>query len=338
MALGNLAPDGGPLATQRVDDCCVAVVGMHRSGTSATTGLLVNLGLTGPRPDDIFPTSSSNERGFWESKSMVRCNERLLRAVGAARYAPPRVRLQWGDVAGYEEIRDAALQWFLTTGAGGPMVAKDPRLCLTLPFWRDVLPTPMAAVFVLRDPLSVVRSMQARDGFSVTLALAIWDRYIRSASLVLNGLPTLVIEYNSMMADPLAATEEISRFLLQVGVSLDSTTRDAAASFLDSGLRHQRAELDDYEGIALSQREVFDVLADLKGVHESWTPRPLSPPPVWVDDVLEIRRELNHSRRELKSLRSTPARRLGAEAKRIAGRARDFPDALRRAGGEKGQK
>ncbi len=218
MALGDMALEGGPVTAPRVNNWCVAVVGMHRSGTSATAGLLVNLGLTGPRPDDIYPPSSSNERGHWESVSMVRCNERLLHAVNCPRYAPPPVTLRWDCVAGYEEIRRTALDWFATNYAGGPMVVKDPRLCLTLPFWRDVLPTPMAAVFVLRDPLSVVRSMQARDNFPATLALAIWDRYVRSASLVLEGIPTLVIEYDAMMSDPSAATEEISRFLRNVGV------------------------------------------------------------------------------------------------------------------------
>ncbi len=235
MALGEMALEGGPVTTPQVDDWCVAVVGMHRSGTSATAGLLVNLGLTGPRPDDLIPASSANERGHWESKGMHRCNESLLRAVSCARYAPPPITLRWDGVAGYEEIRRAALRWFATTYAGGSMVAKDPRLCLTLPFWRDVLPAPIAAVFVLRDPLSVVRSLQARDKFPVTLALSIWDRYVRSASLVLEGLPTFVVEYDSMMADPSGATEEISRFLRHVGVPLEPANSDAAVSFLDSG-------------------------------------------------------------------------------------------------------
>ncbi len=215
------------------------------------------------------------------------------------------------------------------------MVAKDPRLCLTLPFWRDVLPAPIAAVFVLRDPLSVVRSMLARDDFPVTLALAIWDRYVRSASCVLKGLPTLVVEYDSMMADPLGATEEISRFLRHVGVSLEHSNSDAAASFLDSGLRHQHAELDEYEGIALSQRQVFDVLSGLRGEHESWAPPVLAPSPFWVEEVLGMRREFTSRGRELRSLQSSPIHRAGAAAKRIAERAREFPKATLGIGGSR---
>ena len=338
MALGETALEGEPVVTPRVDDWCVAVVGMHRSGTSATAGLLVNLGLTGPRPDDIIRASSSNERGYWESKSMVRCDDGLLRAVGCARYAPPPITLRWDGVPGYEEIRRAALRWFATTYAGRSMVAKDPRLCLTLPFWRDVLPAPIAAVFVLRDPLSVVRSMLARDDFPVTLALAIWDRYVRSASLVLEGLPTLVVEYDSMMADPSGATEEISRFLRHVGVSLEHASSDAAVNFLDSGLRHQHTELDEYEGIALSQRQVFDVLSGLRGEHESWVPPLLEQSPFWVEEVLGMRRDFTSRGRELRSLQSSPIHRAGAVAKRIAERAREFPKATLRVGGARSER
>ena len=328
MALDDRSLKRGTVTVPGVDDWCVAVVGMHRSGTSATSGLLANLGLTGPRPDDVYPASSSNERGHWESVSLVRCNERLLRAVGSARYAPPPVTLEWKGVTGYEEIRRAALRWFTTNYVGRPMVVKDPRFCLTLPFWRDVLPAPMAAVFVLRDPLSVVRSMQARDDFPVTFSLALWDRHVRSASLVLEGLPTLVVEYDSMMAERAAATEEIRRFLEHVGISIEPAASDAAVGFLDSGLHHQHAEFDEYDGISLSQRQVFDVISDLRGEHESWTPPVLAQEPFWVEDVLTLRRRSLIRNRELKGelerLHSTRTFRAGAKAKRIGLRARKF--------------
>jgi hypothetical protein len=328
MALDDMSFKRGTATVPRVDNWCVAVVGMHRSGTSATAGLLANLGLTGPRPDDVYPTSSSNERGHWESVSMVRIDELLLRAVDSGRYAPPPVTLEWKGVTGHEEIRAAALRWFTTNYVGGPMVVKDPRFCLTLPFWREVLPAPMAAVFVLREPLSVVRSMQARDDFPVTFGLALWDRYVRSASLVLEGLPTLVVEYDSMMAERAAATEEIRRFLEHVGVRIEPAASDAAARFLDSGLHHQHAEFDEYEGISLSQRQVFDVISDLRGEHESWTPPVLAPEPSWVDDVLTLRRRSLIRNRELKNelerLKSTRTYRAGAAAKHIGMRAYEF--------------
>ena len=158
---------------------CVAVIGMDRSGTSATAGLLVKLGLTGPQPDDLVPPTRTNESGHWESRSVIRCNVQLLLAAGFIGYGPPPVGFDWSQVEGYAERRDEAQEWFRVTHSGGPVMVKDPRMCLTLTFWRNALPAPMAAVFVLRDPLKVARSLETRDGLSLSLSLALWDRYIR---------------------------------------------------------------------------------------------------------------------------------------------------------------
>ena len=168
------------------------------------------------------------------------------------------------------------------------MMIKDPRLCMTLPFWRDAVPAPMAAVLVLRKPLSVARSLEARDGMQMTLGLAIWDRSMRSADLVLEGLPTLVVNYDDMMADPSGATEEFVRFLERVDVEVAPGLGDAAARQLDTGLHHQKAEDDEYRDFAGVQTDMFAALLERKGIHDAWKPvSSFAPPPLWVEDTLE---------------------------------------------------
>jgi hypothetical protein len=308
-AVGSTSGANGKVEARR----CVAVVGVGRSGTSATAGLLMSLGLTGPHPDDLLPASSSNESGHWESKKMISCNVQLLNGVGATHYGPPPVGTRWESVSKYTELRESALQWFATSYEGRPMMVKDPRLCATLPFWRDVLPVSMAAVFVLRDPLRVSRSRQARDDVPVTLGLAIWDRYIRSAAAVLNGLPTLVVEYDAMLADPRRATEEISAFLQGVGIDVPPEVTDAAAGHINPTLRHQESEEDQYQNFAQVQRQLFDALVDMTGVHDEWhPPEDLPPEPVWVEDVLRLRREYQNASRNLRKLRKSRANRIAA--------------------------
>jgi hypothetical protein len=312
--------EGSPTPTNR--DRCVAVVGMGRSGTSATAGLLVKLGLSGPRPDDLIPASSANESGHWESRGMHRYNARLLAAVGATGYGPPQVMARWDGVRNYNEIHDAASSWFATTYVGKPMMVKDPRLCVTLPFWRDVLPKSMAAVFVLRDPVRVARSLEARDDIPMTLALAVWDRYVRSAAVVLQGLPTLVVEYDEMLADPQATTKEICAFLRQVGVEVPPEAAEGAEHHLDSTLRHQSTKHDDYDDLAKVQRQVFETLVNLRGSHDEWAPVQsiLPAPPPWVEDMLAMQRRYIDRVRELRRLRSSTANRVGAALGRLTGR------------------
>ena len=63
-------------------DVCIHVIGMHRSGTSATAGLLGQLGLGMAVDDDLVPASADNEKGHWESRSIVQLNNRLLHRFG----------------------------------------------------------------------------------------------------------------------------------------------------------------------------------------------------------------------------------------------------------------
>ena len=217
--------------------------------------------------------------------------------------------------------RRLALRWFASTYAGKPMVMKDPRLCMTLPFWRDILPMPMAAVFIVRNPLSVARSLEARDGMRMTLGLAIWDRSIRSAALVLEGLPTLVVDYDDMMGDPTGTTEEIVRFLEKVDVDVAPSLREAAARQLDSSLHHQKDEDDEYRDFAYVQRQMYDTLLDQRGFHDAWKPpSTFLPAPLWVEDTLVMRRDLNITARRLRKLRSTWPNRIATRLQRLTRR------------------
>jgi hypothetical protein len=83
----------------------------------------------------------------------------------------------------------------------GPVAWKDPRVCLLLPYWRSVLPSPLAALFVWRAPLAVAHSLRQRDGMPTLEGLALWERYNRTALEGLEGVDTLVVQYESLIED-----------------------------------------------------------------------------------------------------------------------------------------
>ncbi len=309
-------------------DPCIAVLGTGRSGTSATAGLLVKLGLTGPPPDDLIEASSSNELGHWESKTVHWCNAQLLRAVGCTTFAPPPVTRRWSAVPNYADVRARALQWFEKTHTDAPVMVKDPRLCLTLPFWRDVIPAPMASILVIRDPVKVARSLQARDDIPVSLGLALCDRYLRSASVGMEGMPALVLEYDSLLQDPVESTERICEFLERSGVVVGQPARERAAGHLDARLRHHVAKPDEYDGMAQVQRDVFEILVSQGGTHDAWSSPEMPPPPDWVEDVLRLRRAFAARNRELNWLKSQSGYRVEAAIRRLLGRPAEFSDLL----------
>lgn len=298
---------------------CVAVVGMHRSGTSATAGLLVGLGLTAPKADDLVPASESNQRGHWESETVHMCNVRVLAARGADTYAPPPPSAGWELDRKFDPLRTEAAQWYRSTSEGGPVVLKDPRLCMTLPLWRSALPGPLASIFVLRDPLEVARSLQARDELPIVLGLALWDRYLRSAALSLRGSPTLVVDYSAMVTDPVKWSDVMCAYLEELGVSLGRDARGAALKFLDARLRHQTTDRSDYEPLIGAHREVHAILTERVGTHAFWEPPELPPAPPWTEYILQLRREVVLARHELYWTKSSRVFRAARALWRLTG-------------------
>ena len=74
----------------------IVVIGMHRSGTSALTGVLGGLGLALPQPSDRWEPLPSNPEHF-ESASMVWFDEHLIEVLEGNWDAPPPMPAGWAD-------------------------------------------------------------------------------------------------------------------------------------------------------------------------------------------------------------------------------------------------
>lgn len=214
------------------------VIGMHRSGTSATAHTLAELGLSTPDSDDLIEAGPYNERGYWESRTISRFDESVLRRLGGTWSAPPRISAGWemSPDATMKELRAQAAELAASTFGRPPVVMKDPRLCLTLPLWRAVLSSEPIAVLIFRDPLEVALSLQGRDGFPLTLGLALWHRYVRQSMASLIGLPVLVAEYAKALDEPQRWVSDLVAFLGANGITVGESRSDQAARVLAQGV------------------------------------------------------------------------------------------------------
>jgi hypothetical protein len=188
------------------------VLGMHRSGTSALTGALRALGFNTPHPGDRMDWPESNPE-HWESVSLTAYNDHLLTELGGSWEAPPDLPLNWEGDGALSELDSPLPTLNAAYPEPGPRVWKDPRLCLLLPFWKTVLPSPIAAVLVWRSPLAVARSLQKRDGMHLADGIALWERYNRAALANLDGLNTFVCSYEAVLRDPTTSMDAIADWL-----------------------------------------------------------------------------------------------------------------------------
>lgn len=272
----------------------VFVLGMHRSGTSAVTRVLNLLGPGCADESDLMPAKDTeNPRGFWESTSLAAVNDALLEHLGGSWSAPPAPTTGWAQaLAAFVPAARATFE--RSHGNAGGWVWKDPRTCLTFPFWCDALPVVPVIVLPYRNPLEVWRSLERRNGLSKDHALALWERYTRSALRAASGRPALVTSYGELLSAPEAWSERAASFLSDHGLTVDvDSARPAITSFLEDTLRHttfSTADLDEDEDVTPAQRALWARLEELRGAHQCFEPGALPAESSWVEGLLEARR------------------------------------------------
>jgi len=191
-------------------DSAVCIAGAHRSGTSMLTRLLHRCGLHLGSESDLMPAASDNPDGFWEHLRFVQLNDEILNAVGAAWDLPPLPDEDFtSDRLG--PIRHKAqllIEGFDNESAWG---WKDPRSCLTLPFWRRLLPT-LKTIIIVRHPLEAAYSMNQRNGTSYALGLRLWEIYNRRLITHTQPQDRIVTNYQMFFDQPEIELQRLATF------------------------------------------------------------------------------------------------------------------------------
>ena len=250
----------------------VLVLGMHRSGTSALTRALGLLGLGTGERGALMAAAPSNRSGHWELTALTECNDRLLRDAGG-RWSGPPATLDGLAAAAAGPAGDEARELIARLLPSAPWTWKDPRLCLTLPFWREVLGGCPPAVVCLRNPLEIAASLERRNGFAPAYGLALWERHLRSLWPELAGRPVLVVDYDDVLSSPAEVVDALAGFVVDhAGVDPSPDERSAAAASLLEDERHHAADADALArdpAASDEQRVLFERSRALVGRHDT---------------------------------------------------------------------
>lgn len=276
----RLSADAAAPGTSAVTGPGLLVLGMHRSGTSALTRALGLLGLETGRRGTLMEAAPSNRSGHWEISALTECNDELLRSAGG-RWSGPPADLSGLDAAARGQAGADARALVADLLPAAAWTWKDPRLCLTLPFWRNVLGTCPPAVVCLRHPLEIAASLERRNGFAPAYGMALWERYLRSLWAHLAGQPVLVVDYDAVLAQPGDVIDALAAFVGEhAGVTPDGDARSAAAASLDQDERHHRADgaaLAADPAVSDEQRVLYERSLALLGAHTALPADSLGP-------------------------------------------------------------
>lgn len=265
----------------------VCVLGMARSGTSLTARILNLLGVElGPAEALMRPAENNNPAGFWEHEAIADLNEEILAALSETpppylqgwRWPPP-LHEGWENDRRLDLLRDKAGSILRQSFAGSEIWGwKDPRNCLTLPFWQRLVPG-LRYVICVRHPLDVAASLETRDGMSQEEAIQLWLRYMSVAVMHTSGRRRAFVSYEGYFPGWEEQAERLAGLLGVPGLS--DAGREEIAGQVDQRLRHHRegersgANDDQEAAFPREAAELYEALSALTG------PEPNAAPDAW---------------------------------------------------------
>lgn len=242
------------------------VLGMHRSGTSALTGMLAQAGLDVPddlmdRPDDVI-----NLKGYWESEGLMQVNDRLFEDLGLHWSSSDQLPLNWWTTQKAVVWRRQLIHQLTQTcrGTHHPVI-KDPRMCVLMAGMRPLFNAAVVdfCFFIpVRHPMEVARSLQTAQGTSLGRGLALWIAHVREAERETRGQRRLILSFNNLLQEPDAVLAQCRQITHPDDTDAGLTSQ--AAGFIDPSLQRQRKEerMDDVSN------EVAPLLDEAMAIHD----------------------------------------------------------------------
>lgn len=156
--------------------------------------------------------------------------------------------------------------------------------------WREILVDRFVVVFTVRPAIEVAWSLAVRDGFSLSLGLALWNAYYRHLAAGLDGIPAIAVDYVRLAQEPNETTAKLLSALRSLDIDVDADS-PVPAGAISNGLR--RATMPSDVARMPGSTAIEDLLP-------GWVPAPVvmfdrfhlraRPPELWEVDILEEHR------------------------------------------------
>lgn len=223
------------------------VTGMHRSGTSCVTRIANLTGLA--IGTDLLPRRPDNPEGFWEHAELSRLNDEILATLGTSWDALAPLPPNWWQQPELDDVKQALRDVLRRDFADEPdLVVKDPRLCLLVPLWREVLGDLGLSVeflIVMRDVRAVVASLKQRNLFSPWQSELLWLRYNLTVEYETRDDRRALVHYEELIRDWRAALGKVAGTIALALPDPDSERAQAIDEFVSPELNHSAIERDD---------------------------------------------------------------------------------------------
>jgi hypothetical protein len=252
--------------TNKIAHRLVIVLGMHRSGTSALTGMLAKAGFTAP--SDLIQADDANPKGYWESLSINKLNEDFLEEMESHWSSSIPLPTGWSESISARKWRSSLIDIISETFGGAELpTIKDPRFCILitgLEPWLESRLIDTSFFIPIRHPLEVSNSLLQAQGTDLEKTLRLWIRSILLAEQATRGHRRKFISFDLLLQDPTntlkaclqlvqsAADPETAGNMANWQDKTKSETLSHATSFIETSLKRQQPVIHEKDSLEVN--------------------------------------------------------------------------------------
>jgi hypothetical protein len=226
----------------------ICTLGMHRSGTSLVSRMLNLLGVhLGPH-QVVSRAGEDNPKGYWEHLPLALVNDEIMARFGGRWDEPPAFPVSWQRDPRLADLYGEARRLMTEDFAAAPLWGwKDPRTCLTLPFWQDLIGS-MRYVICVRSPRAVMASLACRDGMKAEKAERLWLAHMQSGLAHTSGQFRIFVFYEDLIHDWAPELRRLAAFVGRSDSGEDPGVHASVGAFFEKELCHHRMSMEDLMG------------------------------------------------------------------------------------------
>ncbi len=221
---------------------CILVLGMHRSGTSALTGVLslldVYLG------SELMEANFANEKGYFENNILYKINEKLLGQINSSWNDTFYDEEKLENISGLNELKVALKSEFKYAHT---FAIKDPRLAYLFPIYKKVLKQLKIDIKIIlpyRNPLEVASSLKKRDAMSLEKGMLLWAYHFLMAEKFSRGHARVFVNFDELIANTSDVIDTISSKLTLELADKFNKNKTQIEAFLEPSLKHHNVSIE----------------------------------------------------------------------------------------------
>lgn len=198
----------------------IIVLSMRHSGAEVLAQLLSMMGAYFAPEATMLETSAAGcSSKFYERSDVIAINERILQAMwGVGGWqALLNGNRQHVDAVVAQEFKQEITRIIAKVDGHRPWMIKDPRLCLTLPWWQAVLEVPVC-ILVYRQPVHIALDLLHHENIPLDVGMALWEAYTVAALYNTRNIPCITIAYETIVADLFTSAAKLHSALQAYGV------------------------------------------------------------------------------------------------------------------------